>query len=50
MCVEKLNLHIHVDRNHMEGTVSQIFDIGPSLDFIKCRKLSAVKSQNSSSF
>ena len=29
----------HVVKGHSEGTVSQIFDLGPSFYFMKCRKL-----------
>ena len=29
----------HVVKGHSEGTVSQIFDLGPSFYFMKCRTL-----------
>ena len=30
---------VHTDEIQMEGTVSQIFEIGLSFDFMKCGKL-----------
>ena len=33
----------HVVKDHSEGTVSQILDLGLSFDFIKSRKLSCKK-------
>ena len=30
----------HVVKVHLEGTVSQNFDLGPRFDFMKTRKLS----------
>ena len=33
-----LTTAIHVSETHLEGRVSQNFDIGLSLDFIACRK------------
>ena len=30
---------VHTDEIQMEGTVSQIFEIGLIFDFMKCRKL-----------
>ena len=35
---------------HSEGSVSQIFYLGPSFYFMKCRKLSCKKSQKVSRF
>ena len=33
----------HVAKDHSEGTMSQIFDLGPSSYFMKSRKLSSKK-------
>ena len=33
----------HVAKAHSEGTVSHIFDLGPSFYFMKSRKLSCKK-------
>ena len=41
---------MHTDEIQMEGTVSQIFEIGLSFDFMKCRKLFLKKSTKSSRF
>ena len=41
---------MHIDGIHMEGTVSQNFEIGLTLYFIKCRKLFLKKSTKSSRF
>ena len=48
--LRKTTFETHIDKVHMEGTVSQIFDIGPSSCFIKCRKLSFKNSPKSSRF
>ena len=32
-------LSVHTDEIQMEGTMSQIFEMGLSFDFMKCRKL-----------
>ena len=39
-----------IDDTRMQGTVSQIVDIGLSFDFIKCRKISLKKCTKSSLF
>ena len=39
-----------IDNIHMEGTVSQIFEIGLSFYFMKCRKFNQKKSTKSSRF
>ena len=41
---------MHTDEIQMEGTVSQIFEIEFSFDFMKCRKLFWKKSTKSSRF
>ena len=40
-----LKFSIHVDEKQLEGSVSQIFHLGPSFYFIKSRKLSLKKWQ-----
>ena len=39
-----------IDNIQLEGTVSQIFEIGLSLYFMKCRKFNQKKSTKSSRF
>ena len=39
-----------IDDTHMQGTVSQIVDVGLSFDFIKCRKICLKKCTKSSRF
>ena len=41
---------ISMDEIHMQGTMSQIFDIGLSFEFIKCRNLCFKKSPKSFRF
>ena len=41
---------ILIDNSHIEGTISQIFDIGISFHFIKCRKFNKKKSTKSTRF
>ena len=40
----------HIHNIHMEGTVSQIFDLGISFCFIKCRKFCLKKITKSTRF
>ena len=38
-----IKLSIHLAEHHSEGTMSQIFDLGPSFYFMESRKLSLKK-------
>ena len=38
-----LKFDIHVHKGHLEGSVSQIFDLGPSFYFMQSRKKSFKK-------
>ena len=40
-----IKLGIHLAEHHSEGTVSQIFDLGPSFYFMESRKLSFEKGK-----
>ena len=45
-----LKFSIHVDEGQMEGSVSQIFYLGPSFHFMKSRKKKFKKMSKSYSF
>ena len=45
-----LEAQVLIDNIHIEGTVSQIFDIGLSFYFMKCIKFNKKKSTKSSRF